>query len=257
MRRTCALQTRPPRCRCPLDRSVTRPPDQLGAEGARPLTRATPRETLPNGAFPQVTGGTTSTGPTMPEPEALNVEICPSPCAPAPVDAVRGRGQPDVVRDRPARRGRSSQRPDERGDGGSGRTRRRVVLRPRPQGLPGHSPQHRLEGLVHRRRRRAVRRLRADHRQHRRLDAAVHRHGRVDVHRPADAGPDLHRGGRRDRDGLHGHGDQRGARLPARHHLHHRPGPRHRAHAHPARAHARLVHRRSARCTSTRASMRT
>ena len=48
------------------------------------------------------------------------------------------------------------------------------------------------QGLVHRRRRRAVRRLRADHRQHERRDAAVRRHRRAHVHRPADPRHDLH-----------------------------------------------------------------
>ncbi len=119
-----------------------------------------------------------------------------------------------------------------------------VLLRPGPQGLRGHGHRHAVEGLVHGGGRSAVGRLRADHRQHERQHAAVHRHRRVHVHRPADAGHDLHGGGRPHRHGLHGDRDRRRARLPDRHHLHHRPGPRHRAHAHPAFRAARVRHQR-------------
>ena len=60
----------------------------------------------------------------------------------------------------------------------AGRARRALALRPGPQGLPGHGAQHDVEGLVHGRRRRAVRRLLPDDRQHQRRDAAVRRHRR-------------------------------------------------------------------------------
>ena len=43
-----------------------------------------------------------------------------------------------------------------------------------------------------------------------------------------------------DRHGLHGDGDRCPARLPADHHVHHRPRPRHRAHAHAAERRTRL-----------------
>ena len=76
--------------------------------------------------------------------------------------------------------------------GGARSARFAEPLRPRPQGLRRHRAQHRLEGLVHRRRRGPVRRLRADHRQHERPHAAVRRHRRALVHRPADPRPDLH-----------------------------------------------------------------
>ena len=70
---------------------------------------------------------------------------------------------------------------------------RRLVLRSRAQGLPGHRREHDLEGLVHGRGRRPVGRLRAHRRQHERRDAAVRRHRRLDLHRPADPRHDLHR----------------------------------------------------------------
>ena len=76
----------------------------------------------------------------------------------------------------------------------------------------------------------------------------------VHVHRPADPGHDLHGRRRSDRHGLHRHLDRRQARLPAGHHLHHRPGQRHRADEHPAAGPARLEHQPGRRCTCTRGS---
>ena len=94
-----------------------------------------------------------------------------------------------------------------------------------------------LEGLVHRRRRRAVRRLLPDHRQHQRRDHAVRRHRRADVHRPADPRHDLHRAvDRRERDGLPGHEHREERQVPAGHRLRDRPGPGRRGGPHPARA---------------------
>ena len=95
--------------------------------------------------------------------------------------------------------GHGRHRPVAAGPGGSRghrsrRSRGHVALRPGPQGLPRHGPQHHVEGLVHGRRRRALRRLLPDHRQHQRRDAAVRRHRRQHLHRPADPRHDLHRG---------------------------------------------------------------
>ena len=79
------------------------------------------------------------------------------------------------------------------GHGRVGRARRagrHVLFRPRAQGLCRHRGASRfareLEGLVHGRRRRALRRLRTDGGQHQRRHAPVRRHRRQDVHRPAD-----------------------------------------------------------------------
>ena len=125
-------------------------------------------------------------------------------------------------------------RGDQRGDTGrrAGRARVAEPLRPGPQGLRRHRPQRRLEGVVHRRRRRALRRLRADHRQHERPHAAVRRHRRPQLHRPPEPRPDLHGQQRPLRHGVHGGGHQRRPRLHPHHPLRHRPGPRQRRHAH-------------------------
>jgi hypothetical protein len=135
-----------------------------------------------------------------------------------------------------------------RGPGGRGArsTRRAVLLRPGPQGLRGHGHREPVEGLVHGGGRGAVRRLRADHRQHQREHAAVPRHGWVHVHRPANPGHDVHGGRRPHRHGLHGDRDEHRSRLPAHHYLHHRPRPRHGAHAHPVFRAARLQRGRAA-----------
>ena len=87
--------------------------------------------------------------------------------------------------------------------------------------------------MVHGGRRRPLRRLRAHHRQHERPHPPVRRHRRALVHRPPDPRPDLHRGSRPDRHGVHGHRDQRRARLPARHHATPPTRPATRRHAHP------------------------
>ena len=107
----------------------------------------------------------------------------------------------------------------------------------------GTAAQHRLEGLVHGGRRRPFRRVRADHRQHERRHPAVHRHRRRHLHRPANPRHDLHGGGRSLRNGLHGDRQRRQPRLPAGHHLHHRPGPGHGADADPAGEPAGIAHR--------------
>ena len=85
----------------------------------------------------------------------------------------------------------------------------------------------RLEGLVHGRERRALRRLLPDGRQHERRDAAVHRHRRLDVHRPPDARHDLHGRGRRRlrRHGVHGDRDGEERQVHDRDDVHHRPEP--------------------------------
>ncbi len=97
----------------------------------------------------------------------------------------------------------------------AGRARVAEPLRPGPQGLRRHRPQRRLEGVVHRRRRRALRRLRADDRQHQRPHAAVRRHRRPQLHRPPEPRPDLHGQQRPLRHGVHGGRHQRRARLHA------------------------------------------
>ena len=101
---------------------------------------------------------------------------------------------------------------------------RAVALRPGPQGLRRDGAQHHVQGLVHGRERRAVRRLRAHRGQHQRRDAAVRGDRRVDVHRPADPRHDVHgRGARPDRDDLPGHQHPAPRRLHAGHRLPHRP----------------------------------
>ena len=83
--------------------------------------------------------------------------------------------------------------------------------------------------------RRAVRRLRADHRQHQRRDAAVRGDRRVDVHRPADPGHDVHGlRARPDRDVLPGHQHPAPRRLHAGHRLPDRPAAGRRGDADPA-----------------------
>ena len=112
-----------------------------------------------------------------------------------------GRGEHRVHRPGRQREGhvhlrRDVARPHDRRrepSGRPGRPRRAVALRPRPEGLPRHRPQHDLEGLVHGRERRPQRRLLPDGRQHERRDAPVRRHRRLHVHRPADARHDLRR----------------------------------------------------------------
>ena len=134
---------------------------------------------------------------------------------------------------------------------GARRARRGVVLRPGQEGLRGHGGGPGIQGLVHRGRRGALRRLRADDRQHRREHAAVHRDRRGHVHRPADPGHDLHGRRRPHRHGLHRDLHRRQARLPAGHHLHHRPGERHRPDEHQAAGPARVRRPTWPACTCT------
>ena len=58
-----------------------------------------------------------------------------------------------LARDPPGRQRRRG------GRDGARRPGRRLLLRPGPQGLPRHAPEHQLQGLVHGRGRRAFRRL--------------------------------------------------------------------------------------------------
>ena len=128
--------------------------------------------------------------------------------------------------------------------GSAGRARRAVALRPRPQGLPRHRPQHDLEGLVHGRERRPQRRLLPDDRQHERRDAPVRRHRRRHLHRPADARHDL-----RPSSAIHDSGGmackvtataKRGTYRIATE-VHHRSRPEHGAHARQLQAEARRL----------------
>ncbi len=101
----------------------------------------------------------------------------------------------------------------------------------------GTVPHHDLEGLVHGGRWSPERRLVPDHRQHQRQVAPVHRDRRPHLHRPPGARHDLDgHGPRRERDGVPGHQHGQERRVQARHRLHHRPGPEHRAHEHQADA---------------------
>ena len=136
-------------------------------------------------------------------------------------------------------RDRGSGRALRRGDGNdrgrrhsARRARRAELLRPRPQGLRRHRPQHDLPGLVHGGRRRPVGHLLAQRGRHQRPHAPVRRDRRQHVHRSADAGHDLPRGARSDGHVLHDRRLQQRPPLLHHHHLHRRPGTRRRAHAH-------------------------
>ncbi len=168
------------------------------------------------------------------DPQQKRSARAPSPRRPVHRGARRrGPRHRGVDRRRPGvRRGRPRAR--------SGRSRRAEPLRPRPQGLPRHRPEHDEQDLVHGRERRAVRRVRPDRRHHQHRDAAVPGDRRLELHRPAEPRHHVHRRRRPDRDGLHRDLDGQERRLPPDHHLPHRPGPRQRRHAHDVhRAHRR------------------
>ena len=109
---------------------------------------------------------------------------------------------PNIAFTRPVRRHeghlhlrRDDARPHDHGRRRPRRARRpwrAVALRPGAQGLPGHRPEHDVQGLVHGRRRDPERRLLPDRRQHQRRDPPVHRHGRLDLHRPPGSRHDVH-----------------------------------------------------------------
>ena len=154
---------------------------------------------------------------------------------------------------------RDDARPHDRGRHRSWRARRSgrpVALRPGAQGLPGHRPEHRVEGLVHGRRRDAQRRLLPDGRQHQRRNPPVHRHGRRDLHRPPGPRHDVHGAGRdrHRRDGLQGDRVGQGRPVPHRDHLRHRPEPERRPDA--ARVHAQAQAQQQPRCSCSCASIR-
>jgi hypothetical protein len=145
---------------------------------------------------------------------------------------------------RPRRAGRAAGGGGRGADAGTRGAGRRLPLRPGPQGLPRHGAQPHLQGLVHGRRRRPVRRLLPDRRQHQRRDPPVRRHRRRQLHRPADPRHDLHRHGPRPgRDGLPGHRHGQERPLPDRHRLPDRPGQGHGRHAGALPAAGRLARR--------------
>ena len=156
------------------------------------------------------------------------------------------------------RLGRGSHRePRPHRDADHGRpwhARQRELLRPRPQGLRRHGSQHRLQGVVHRRRRRAVGHLLADRRRDQRPHPPVPGHRRAQLHRPPDAGHDLQGPPRLHRHELHGprHTDRRRPPLQHHDHLHRRPGARCRADARALRRAPRRPAVRAARSAGRR-----
>ena len=111
----------------------------------------------------------------------------------------------------------------------AGRPRDHVALWAGSQRLRRHRPQHIVEGVVHRGRWRALRRVLPDDRQHEHRDPAVHRHRRLDLHRPADPRHHLHREvARRQRDVVPDHEHRQERQVHARHRLPHGPTPQQR-----------------------------